>query len=129
MTRIGGQQPKKKLGPASSDILVQAQVYEPAWTAAVVGQVTNDHPTMLLRSTQISAVVYDSAGNIIGGSQGGTYGAMLPGVRSYFAGVERRRRDPVRPRRGCERLRARHVRGTELEERFRSGVLRPITSA
>jgi hypothetical protein len=84
VTRIGGQQPKKKLGPASSDILVQAQVYEPAWTAAVVGQVTNDHPTMLLRSTQISAVVYDSAGNIIGGSQGGTFGAMLPGVRSYF---------------------------------------------
>ncbi len=84
VTRIGGQQPKKKLGPASSDVLVQAQVYEPAWAAAVVGQVTNDHPTMLLRSTQISAVVYDSAGNIIGGSQGGTYGAMLPGVRSYF---------------------------------------------
>ena len=82
--RIGGQQPKKKLGPASSDILVQAQVYEPAWTAAVVGQVTNDHPTMLMRTTQISAVVYDSAGNIIGGTQGGTYGAMLPGVRSYF---------------------------------------------
>jgi len=84
MRRIGGQQPKKRLGPASSDILVQAQVYEPAWTAAVVGQVTNDHPTMLLRSTQISAVVYDSAGNIIGGAQGGTYGVMLPGVRSYF---------------------------------------------
>jgi len=84
VTRVGGQQPQKKLGPASSDILVQAQVYEPAWTAAVVGQVTNDHPTMLLRATQISAVVYDSAGNIIGGSQGGTFGAMLPGVRSYF---------------------------------------------
>ena len=84
VTRIGGQQPKKRLGPASSDILVQAQVYEPAWTATVVGQVTNDHPTMLLRSTQISAVVYDSAGNIIGGAQGGTYGVMLPGVRSYF---------------------------------------------
>ena len=85
VTRIGGQQPKKKLGPASSDILVQAQLYEPAWTAAVVGQVTNDHPTMLMRTTQISAVVYDSAGNIIGGTQGDTYGAMLPGVRSYFA--------------------------------------------
>lgn len=84
VTRIGGQQPKKKLGPASSDILVQAQSYEPAWTGAVVGQITNDHPTMLLRTTQISAVVYDSAGSIIGGSAGGTYGAMLPGVRSYF---------------------------------------------
>jgi hypothetical protein len=84
VTRIGGQQPKRKLGPASTDVLVQAQAYEPAWTGAVVGQITNDNPTMLLKSTQISAVVYDSAGNIIGGSQGGSYGTLLPGVRAYF---------------------------------------------
>ena len=84
VTRIGGQQPKKKLGPASSDIIVQATVYEPAWTGAVVGQITNDDPTKLLKSTQISAVVYDSSGAIVGGSQGAIYGALAPGVRAYF---------------------------------------------
>ena len=84
VTRIGGQAPKKKLGPTSADVLIQAQVYEPAWTGAVVGQIVNDHPTMLLTQTRISAVVYDSAGNVIGGSTGGAYGKLLPGVRSYF---------------------------------------------
>src|SRR5215207_482354 len=84
VTRIGGQSARKKLGPSSADILVQAQLYDPAWTAAVVGQILNDHPTMLLKRTQVSAVIYDSAGNVIGGSTGGSYDALLPGVRAYF---------------------------------------------
>ncbi len=84
VTRIGGQAPKRKLGPAFADVLVQAQVSSPAWTGAVVGQVVNDHPTMLLRRTQVSAVIYDSAGNVLGGSTGGSFDALLPGVRAYF---------------------------------------------
>lgn len=84
VTRIGGQSPKKKLGPALADILVQAQKSDPAWVGAVVGQIENDHPTMLLRRTQISAVIYDSAGNIIGGATGSTSSELLPGVRAYF---------------------------------------------
>ena len=84
VTRISGQAPKAKVGPGFSDVLVQAQVWEPAWTGAVVGQIVNDHPTMLLKRTQISAVIYDSAGNVIGGARGGNYGELLPGVRAYF---------------------------------------------
>ena len=84
VTRIGGQQPKKKLGPGFSDILVQAQKSDPAWTGAVVGQILNDHPTMLLKGTNVSAVIYDSAGNVIGGSTGRNSDELLPGVRAYF---------------------------------------------
>ena len=84
VTRITGQAPKTKIGPGLSDVLVQAQVWDPAWTGAVVGQIVNDHPTMLLKRTQISAVMYDSAGNVIGGSRGGNYGELMPGVRAYF---------------------------------------------
>ena len=84
VTRIGGQQPKSKLSPSFADILVQPQLSDPAWVGAVVGQIENDHPTMLLRRTLVSAVVYDSAGNVIGGSRGGANGELLPGVRAYF---------------------------------------------
>jgi hypothetical protein len=84
VTRITGQAPKTKIGPSLADVLVQAQVFEPAWTGAVVGQIVNDHPTKLLKNTQISAVIYDSAGNVIGGSRGGSYGELMPGVRAYF---------------------------------------------
>jgi hypothetical protein len=83
-TRIGGQSPKAKTGPAHADVLVQAQRSDPAWVGAVVGQVENDHPTMLLRRTHISAVIYDSAGNVIGGARGAASGELLPGVRAYF---------------------------------------------
>ena len=84
VTRIGGQQPKKKLGPGFSDILVQALKSDPAWTGAVVGQILNDSPNMLLMRTQVSAVIYDSAGNVIGGSSGRNGDELLPGVRAYF---------------------------------------------
>lgn len=85
MPRIGSQAPKRLLGPPTSNVLVQASRYEPGWVGAVVGQVLNDHPTMLLSSTQISAVVYDSAGNVIGGGTGYSAGGLLPGVRAYFS--------------------------------------------
>ena len=84
VTRINSQAPKTKLGPSFADVLVQAQIWDPGWTGAVVGQIVNDHPTMLLKQTQISAVVYNSAGEVIGGTQGGSYGELLPGVRAYF---------------------------------------------
>lgn len=84
VTRLGGQAPKRKLGPAFADIIVQAQKSDPAWVGAVVGQITNDHPSMLLRSTRISAVLYDSAGVIIGGGSGSLGEQLVPGVRAYF---------------------------------------------
>ena len=85
VTRIGSQAAKRRLGPVTSEVLVQASRYEPGWVGAVVGQVQNDHPTMLLSSTQISAVVFDSAGNVIGGTTGSSAGGLLPGVRAYFS--------------------------------------------
>ena len=84
VVRIGGQAPKKKLGPAISDVLVQQARFDPGWVGAVVGQIENDWATMLLTSTRISAVVFDSAGNVIGGAHGMTNAGQLPGVRAYF---------------------------------------------
>ena len=85
VTRIGSQAPKSLLGPATSDVLVQASRYEPGWVGAVVGQVENNHPTMLLSRTAISAVVFNSAGEVIGGGIGYSTGGLLPGVRAYFS--------------------------------------------
>ena len=85
VTRIGSQAPKRLLGPPTSDVLVQASRFEPGWVGAVVGQVENNHPTMLLSSTQISVVVYNSAGEVIGGGIGYSAGGLLPGVRAYFS--------------------------------------------
>jgi hypothetical protein len=84
VTRIAGQAPKRKLGPAFADVIVQAAKSDPAWVGAVVGQIENDHPTSLLKRTSISTVIYDSAGTIIGGSTGDMSEELLPGIRAYF---------------------------------------------
>jgi hypothetical protein len=82
--RVGGQSPKRKLGPVFADIIIQAQKSDPAWVGAVVGQIENDHPTHLMTRTSISTVIYDSGGAIIGGSTGRMSEELLPGVRAYF---------------------------------------------
>lgn len=84
VVRIGSQAPKRKHSPAISDVLVQESRYDKGWVGAVVGQILNDWATMTLTGTGISAVVFDSAGNVIGGAQGGTRDVQLPGVRAYF---------------------------------------------
>jgi hypothetical protein len=85
VTRIGSQDLAAKLGPPASDVLVQASRFDPGWVGAVVGQVQNDHPTMLLTSAQVSTVVFDAEGNVLGGGKGYTTGGLLPGVRAYFS--------------------------------------------
>jgi hypothetical protein len=85
VTRIGGQAMATKLGPPTSDVLVQPARNDPAWVGAVVGQVENDHPTMLLSSARVSVVVFDASGNVLGGGTGSSTGGLLPGVRAYFS--------------------------------------------
>lgn len=86
ITRIGGQDMAAKLGPPTSDVLVQQALYDPGWVGAVVGQITNDHPTMLLASASVYTVVFDAGGNVLGGGKGySSSGGLLPGVRAYFS--------------------------------------------
>ena len=84
VTRLGGQSPKRKLGPPHTDVLVQPLKSDPAWVGAVTGAVENDYAGMFLARTKVSAVIYDAGGNVIGGSQGSAEGGLLPGVRAYF---------------------------------------------
>jgi hypothetical protein len=85
VVRIGGQAPKRKLGPPTSDVLVQEARHDRGWVGAVVGQIENDHATMMLSSPRVSTVIFDSAGNVIGGSRGSSTSGLLPGVRAYFS--------------------------------------------
>ncbi len=86
VTRIGSQDLATKLSPATSDVLVQQALYDPGWVGAVVGQITNDHPTKLLSSATVFTVVFDASGAVLGGGKGySSAGGMLPGVRAYFS--------------------------------------------
>ena len=84
VTQIGGQAVDKLRGPATADVQVLASQWDPGYVGAVQGQLLNDHPTMLLLNSQISAVVFDAAGNVLGGGIGFGSAPLLPGVRAYF---------------------------------------------
>lgn len=84
VTRIGSQTLKSVRTPALADVLVQASLWDPGYVGAVVGQILNDHPTDMLTNAQISVVLFDPAGNVIGGGLGYGGASLMPGVRAYF---------------------------------------------
>ena len=84
VTRIGSQSQRSLRAPATADVQVLAALYDPGFVGAVQGQILNDHPTMLLASAQISTVIFDAAGNVLGGGLGFGSSSLLPGVRAYF---------------------------------------------
>ena len=129
MTRVGGQDMAAKLGPPSSDVLVQQARYDPGWVGAVVGQVENDHPSMMLTAhAAISTVIFDASGNVLGGGKGSSTGDLLPGVRAYWSASSGVDLGPDRQSRLGRRLGSRQVRPGELTASgglaFRSGGTR-----
>jgi hypothetical protein len=67
-----------------ANIHLLAQRFDPAWLGSIEGEIQNTDPTQTLQSTQLYAVVLDSGGNIIGGSNGYAFQSMQPGVRQFI---------------------------------------------
>lgn len=84
VTRIGGQAPKSVHYAPTADVQVLQSLYDLGFVGAVQGQMTNDLPSFVLSNAQVSAVIFDPAGEVIGGGTGYGSAALLPGVRAYF---------------------------------------------
>jgi hypothetical protein len=70
--------------PTLANIHILPQLFEPNWIGTVEGELQNTDPTMTLNSAQLSAVVFDSAGNIIGGGNGFAFQPLPPGARLFL---------------------------------------------
>ena len=70
--------------PGLDNVRVIPGQFDPAWTGWVQGEVVNDHVTLMLKNTNLSAVLFDAAGNVIGGATGSAYNALPPGTRQVF---------------------------------------------
>jgi hypothetical protein len=82
--QVAGRQKSAIHQPALAGVRVVPSVFEPAWLGSVEGEVINDHPTLALRNTQLWAVVFDAAGNIVGGGSGSAFPTLPPGTRQAF---------------------------------------------
>jgi hypothetical protein len=73
--------------PALDNIVVEPSTSptDMGYVGDVAGELINNDPHLMLVSARYSAVVFDSAGNVIGGGNGSSYGSPLPpGTREVF---------------------------------------------
>jgi hypothetical protein len=70
--------------PGLDNVAVVPGQFEPAWAGWVQGEVVNDHTKLMLRSASLSAVLFDAAGNVLGGATGAAYNPLPPGTRQVF---------------------------------------------
>jgi hypothetical protein len=84
VVQIGERAANKLRQPTITNLVVAPSVYEPQWVGAVEGEVSNDALELELQNTQLSTVVFDGNGNVIGGGQGYAFGSLPPAAREFF---------------------------------------------
>ena len=70
--------------PTLANIHIVPQLFDPSWVGTIEGELQNTDPVLTLRSAQLSAVVFDSAGNIVGGGTGFAFQSLPPGARQFL---------------------------------------------
>jgi len=81
---IGRGGPATHDKPGISAVRVMPSIFEPAWCGSIEGEIQNDHPTKTVQSVELSAVVLDAAGNVIGGGSGFGFASLPPAAREFF---------------------------------------------
>ena len=71
--------------PAVDNVQIVPSTYDPGWVGGVNGELVNDHPTDVLMNAQLSIVLYNATGQVIGGGTGLVFNALPPGTRSFFS--------------------------------------------
>ncbi|HST26432.1 MAG TPA: hypothetical protein VLJ76_10600 [Gaiellaceae bacterium] len=74
----------KNFSPALDNVHLVPSPFDPAWLGSVEGDIINVSPSLTMDSAQMSCVVFDANGNVLGGGQGGASFKLLPGTRSFF---------------------------------------------
>ena len=70
--------------PAAQNLQIVPSRFEPNWVGEVDGEIVNDDPAKVLTSAQLSIVLFDAAGQVVGGGVGLLYASLPPGTRSFF---------------------------------------------
>jgi len=74
----------KVFSPGLDNVHLVPSPFEPSWLGSVEGDLINVHPSLTLSSSNLSCVVFDANGNVLGGGTGSGFFKLLPGTRSFF---------------------------------------------
>jgi hypothetical protein len=81
---VGKHAPKSLKWPLFSNVHVAPSPYEPGWCGSVEGEILNNLPNLTMQNASMSAVVFDAAGNVIGGGSGFSVASLPPLAREVF---------------------------------------------
>jgi hypothetical protein len=70
--------------PTLANIHLVPQIFDPKWLGSVEGELQNTDPAWILHSANLSAVVFDGSGNVLGGGSGFAFQSLQPGVREFI---------------------------------------------
>lgn len=84
VVKIGQAAPATRSKPGISFVRLEPSTIEPAYTGSIEGEVQNDSPHKTIQFVELSGVVFDSAGNIIGGATGFEAAALPPAARLFM---------------------------------------------
>ena len=83
--RIGAHAPKAAhLSPEFANVRPEPSQYDTGWIGEIDGEVVNTATAMTLQNATLSIVVFDAAGNVIGGGTGATFTSVPSGARIVF---------------------------------------------
>lgn len=84
VVKVGKRGPATHARPGISAVRVLPSIFEPAWCGSVEGELQNDQQALTLQFAQLTAVVLDASGNVIGGGSGFASAALPPAAREFF---------------------------------------------
>ncbi len=84
VVQVGNFGPHTLHYPTLANIHIVPQTYDTKWVGTIEGELQNTDPVMTLRATRMSCVLFDAAGNILGGGSGVALQALPPGAREFL---------------------------------------------
>jgi hypothetical protein len=84
VVEVGKSGPGTRARPGISATRVVPNPYEPEWAGSTEGEVQNDDPRRTIDAVELSTVILDAEGNVIGGGSGFGAAALVPAARMFF---------------------------------------------
>jgi hypothetical protein len=84
VVEIGKRQPHSLHMPSIANLYIEPSLLDTNYVGAVDGEISNDVSSLVLQNAQLSAVVFDGDGNILGGGSGFAGGTLPPNARQFF---------------------------------------------
>jgi hypothetical protein len=70
--------------PTLANIHLLPSQFEPNWLGSIEGELQNTDAALSLQSADLSAVVFDAQGNVLGGGSGFAFQALPAGAREFI---------------------------------------------